>query len=747
MACSVSLRSHTCAESRASHHRYQALPRVLGKRRSSPVTLSPCHTVASPVGDRKWQIGEPRLRSEGTNPMPRERMTLLRRCKGRLGNASDGPPSRLMLSTPLLWAALGVLGSSVSACGSIGAPDTASEPGSGAGKGKPGAGSRDDDPPTSSPSGSDPDDPVSPNVKPGDPSSDDDPSSPSNPSPSLGNESGPGALPDDADPGGVDVACEVSEPGVSPLMKLSTVQYRNTVRDLLDAAGVGDVAIEVDSPLQAIPDDSLGDAFRGLDNRISLEHVQGYLDVGTAVGDAVAASSDRLQALVGDCALDSPLTDECAGDFLSRFLRLAYRRPVGDSEIDEYIDLNDSALTPAQNVRNMLVVALSSPRFVNHVEIDGTVSPDAADVLQLTSYEIASRLSYTFWQTMPDAELLKAADEGALATAEGFEEQLERVFDDPRTRQTLWQFWNEWLKLEKFTGFETSRPAFKALAEGTAIGESGHDYYGDMVQEVRDLTNLFTFDRTANLAELMTTDISVTASQDLAELYGVDPYDGGTYPTLPEGTRGGLFQRAALLVSNLEQTNPFHRGALIRRALLCDVLPQPDPNSLPPGSLDPPPQDDAQTTRERFEAKVEGNGLCEGCHGTFSDIGYVLESFDALGRHRTTERVYDQQTGEFLAELDLNTSAVARVDTDDDTPVADALDLMQRMVDSKKVESCMAQNYFRFVQRRESESGTGDECVVRDLASVLDDPDEGLAGAFARIAQYDGFFQRKVGPR
>ena len=120
----------------------------------------------------------------------------------------------------------------------------------------------------------------------------------------------------------------------------------------------------------------------------------------------------------------------------------------------------------------------------------------------------------------------------------------------------------------------------------------------------------------------------------------MQPWSGSDdYPKLPPGTRLGLLQRAGLLVANLEQTNPFHRGALIRRSVLCDALPQPDPNSLPPGSLDPPPTSTAQTTRQRFQAKVESKALCQTCHGGFSNMGYVLESFDTLGRYRTVASV------------------------------------------------------------------------------------------------------------
>jgi hypothetical protein len=529
-------------------------------------------------------------------------------------------------------------------------------------------------------------------------------------------------------------------------MKLSTRQYRNTVRDLLSAVGAGSISNDIDSLTAAIPDDSLAEGFRGLDNRTALEHVQGYFNVGRAIGDAVSKDAALLEAAAGPCVAETTLTESCANGFLDRFVRLAYRRPLVSTERSEYLALNDGLRTPAQAIRAMIIVALSSPRFVHQVEIDGTAV--AADLLQLTSYEIASRLSYTFWQTMPDAALLEAADDGSLATDAGFAAQLERVFADPRTRQTVWTFYDEWFRFEKFTGFETTRPALQALAAGESLGEPGHDHYRDMVQEVRDLTELFTFEEPRTLSDLLTTDLSVTKSADLAHLYGVSVYSGsGDYPKLPAGTRAGLLQRAALLVSNLEQTNPFHRGALIRRSVLCDPLPQPDPNSLPPGSLDPPPPSAAQTTRQRFSAKVDGKALCQACHGGFSDIGYALESFDALGRYRTSELVFDEQTGEKLAELPIDTQALAKITPDDETPVAGAADLNERLVASHKVEACMAQQYFAFAARRAPADATIDSCVVQDLATALRDPALGIGGALRRVAQYGSFFQRKVGPQ
>jgi len=557
---------------------------------------------------------------------------------------------------------------------------------------------------------------------------------------------GTGSVPPGSNPGGIELQCDATAPGATPLTKLSTREYRNTVLDLLLATGFGEVVPEVRERLTAVPDDSPGESFRALDNRISLEHVQAYFDVGVAAGDMITTEPDRMRSVAAGCGLDGTLTEDCARDFIERFTARAFRAPPTSAEVDDLLALNDGQRTPAEALRAIVIVTMSSPRFVNHVEIDGAEITGEEGLLQLSGYEIASRLSYLFWQTMPDEELFRAAEDGSLATSAGFAEQLDRVFRDDRTRETLWQFWDEWLRLEKFTGFEHTRPGFQSLAEGESIGEPGHDYYADMVEEIRDLTELFTFDRQGTVADLLATQLSVTQSPDLAGLYGVEPWSGsGEYPMLPEGTRAGLLQRAALLVSSLETTNPFHRGAFVRRHLLCDPLAQPDPNSLPPGSLDPPPFDPEATTRERFQAKVEGNATCQTCHVQFSNIGFVLESFDALGRFRTTEVVFDEQTGAQLAELPIDTSGVTRIEADDATPVADAAELNERVVASKKVEACMAKKYFSFALRRTPTSASLDGCAIDDLASALDDSEAGMAGAFKRIAQHESFFLRKVG--
>src|SRR5262245_6367560 len=538
------------------------------------------------------------------------------------------------------------------------------------------------------------------------------------------------------------------EPGITPLAKLSTLQYRNTVRDLLSASGLSAVATEIAPMLAAIPDDSTV-AFRGLDARISSDHIQGYFNVATAVANAATSTSARLTTLAGSCAGTSPLAASCLDAFLASFGKRAFRRPLDADELAEMKDVaTGTSPAPAnatEAIRNVVVMLLMSPRFANHLELAGTPISGREDYLALDPYEIASRLSYTFWQTLPDDALLAAAADGSLGTDAGFNTQLDRVFADPRTRDTIWQFWNEWMRFESFTGFSSDRPGFMALAAGENVGVAGHDHWGDMVREIQDLTNLYTWTQSGTLGDLLTSDLSVTKSADLAHLYGVPAWSGsGDYPRFTDGSHVGVLQRAALLADSLETTNPFHRGAFLRRSILCDALPRPDANSLPPGSLDPPPPSTAMTTRQRYQAKVEGNGLCQTCHGSFSNLGYVMEAYDSLGRFRTMEKVFDEQTGALLATLPIDTSAVPQVIIGDMRPVSGPAELNQRVIESGKVEACLSANYFRYALRRDPTRDSGDACAYEAMRVSLASGGA-LAAAFRGLATSTGFRQHKVG--
>jgi hypothetical protein len=181
----------------------------------------------------------------------------------------------------------------------------------------------------------------------------------------------------------------------------------------------------------------------------------------------------------------------------------------------------------------------------------------------------------------------------------------------------------------------------------------------------------------------------------------------------------------------------------VRKRLLCGAVPSPDPNMLPPGSLEAPKLDPMSTTRQRFEGKMLPE--CRGCHGQFNDIGYVLEAYDSVGRYRTTEKIFDSKGAVLPNELPIDLKGVPKIDLADERPVNGPAELVQRIVESKSVDACMSKNFFEYALRRAQVDGTGDACAVEELVTELRKPGVSLGDVYKRLALQASFRLRKVG--
>jgi hypothetical protein len=514
--------------------------------------------------------------------------------------------------------------------------------------------------------------------------------------------------------GGDDDSTELDcESSVSPLRRLSEAQYSNTLRDLFAPAGV-DVEASAASDLARIPVDDPGSTFGILDVRVSELHVRAYYRLADRLASIVVNDVEVLSALAGDCALESSPTATCIDDFLDDFGLRTHRRPLTSEERTHYHELATQAEDGVDSFRTLVFSLLLSPQFLYHVEVEG---PGDDDRFEVGAYELASRLSFHFWQTMPDDELLAAAASGSLLSEDGYLEQLDRVFEDPRTMATVDRFYDEWLHLGWLTTFPNT-PAFATFAEGTSVGEAGADHLAAAWEEIHALTRYFTFEQEGTLSDILLTDLSFTSSPHLAALYGVEPWDGlSDPPRMPAGERAGILTRTALLVSGTHETDPVHRGATVRRRILCDSLPSPDPAALPPGALDAPPVTEHQTTRERYEEKTS-DPVCAACHSLINPAGFVLERYDGLGRHRSEETVIDRTTGEVIATLPIDSSARPAL-SGNDTVISSGPELSQEVVASGKAEACFARQYFRATFGREET--LEDRCAIDRVETVLQD--------------------------
>ena len=527
---------------------------------------------------------------------------------------------------------------------------------------------------------------------------------------------------DDDDDGPAAELCDPTIlPSAAPMRRLTKRQYVNSLFDL--TAGVlGDedqaaaVLDDLSIWLSVVPDDDQS-TFRRLDQTLSQEHIDGWYHVGRHVGGALTESDARLEALAGACATDAdPDNDvDCVRDFVAGFGRRAFRRPLSDEELDFYSrDATGSTEDVApESFAERVAVMLMVPDFVYLIEDDNPEDGDG--VYPLSSFEIASRLAFHFWQSLPDEELLAAAEDGSLDTPEGYEAQVERLFEDERTKRTLDQFTAEWLRLEEVPALDVliGTPAFDAFAGDDVPSAELRDA---MVTEVADVMRWFVYEQEGSLAEVLTSNVAVAQSEELAAIYGMSAWDGASEPgTLPED-RGGLITRAAFVVSGSPVTHPVLKGERIRTRLLCDTIPPPPADIPPPPALDP-----VSTIREQLELLTEREGTsCLACHATINPLGYVTENYDGLGRLRTHEQVYDLSTGDKLGELPVDTEAVPRVLGNDDRVAQDGADLSQFIAKSGKAEPCLSRQYFRFAYGRE-EDPQADACAIASLQAALED--------------------------
>jgi hypothetical protein len=528
-------------------------------------------------------------------------------------------------------------------------------------------------------------------------------------------------------------------PSVSPLKRLSVLQYQNTLRDLFGSAF--DVSTTAAAEIARLPVDD-ATLFTIMDSRLSDQHVRGYFRVADKVATTVSTTDATLTAVAGKCALDAKPAATCVDAFLSDFGSRALRRPLTQEEKTAYAALNDGTRSGRDLFRGLLFVLLQAPSFAYHVELDGNAVGADDNDYKLDAYGLASRLSYHFWQTMPDKDLFAAAADGSLLTDDGYAAQVNRLFSDPRTRDAIAIFYKEWWHIGWLNEFPDT-PGLQTLAKGTTIFQMGADHLQAMTDEIRALTEHFTFATPGTYKDLLVTDLSFTRSPNLASLYGVQPWDGtSAYPHMPAGERSGILTRGSFLVNDNYETHPIHRGVTIKRRFLCQEIEPPDPSTLPPGSLVPPPISPDTTTRQRYENKTSP-ALCNACHGTFNPMGFVLERYDAFGRYRTEEQVIDEATGNVLATLPVDSSATPKIVPGDNRVISTGPELSEVVASAtSEIEPCFARQYFRFTYGR-TEDGN-DSCALEGVRSALTGSSGNLANALRAIALEAGFKTRRA---
>ncbi len=408
--------------------------------------------------------------------------------------------------------------------------------------------------------------------------------------------------------------CSQPRPGRVTLRRLNRAEYNNTIRDL--------VGIDF-RPADDFPSDDVGEGFDNIGDVLSIPPL--LLEKYLAAAEAVVS-----QALEDDTGKSYLLSagddwDETAvvRQNLALFASRAYRRPATDDELDRLLGLikyvRGRGGSPQQAYRAALHAILSSPHFVFLVEQGPEKSLDG--VQELNDYQLATRLSYFLWSSMPDKALFELAEKGSLRDRRVLEAQVLRMLADEKSAALVENFAGQWLQLRDLRNLHPDREKFPDFDDElrTAMLRETQVFFEAIMREDR------------SVLEILGADFTFVNGR-LARHYGMDGIEGDEFQRVSlSGRRRGVLTHASilLLTSNPTRTSPVKRGKWIMENIL-GVPPPPPPEGVE--EL----EEDAEvlgSMRERLE-QHRTNESCAVCHRRMDPIGFGLENFDAIGAWR-----------------------------------------------------------------------------------------------------------------
>ena len=353
-------------------------------------------------------------------------------------------------------------------------------------------------------------------------------------------------------------------PGKTLPRRLSNDEYSNTVADLLRVQLVGGVSFPPEERALGFNNNA-----RAL--QATPLHAERYMYAAEAAAELVVERIDDYLA----CYSGEPV-DACVERFLTDMGGRAWRRPLTPVELDALMKLyrtqaEENGGIPDAGIRTAITALLQSPSFLYRIEV-GIPIDGEVDLFALNSYEIASRLSYFLWRTMPDADLFTAAETGTLLTEDGLAAQVDRMLAHPKARAGFWQFFAQWLHLEDVEKLVKDPRYYPDFDEVVAAR---------MKDDARAFIEDAVWSDEGSMRALFAREFTVVGDPDSV-------------------ARVGVLSQPALLAatSKPNMTSPIHRGIFVREQLLCTALPPPPPDLM----VVAPDPDPNLTTRQLFEA-------------------------------------------------------------------------------------------------------------------------------------------------
>jgi len=506
----------------------------------------------------------------------------------------------------------------------------------------------------------------------------------------AGGNTGPGEVTDpgkpkppvgpEGKPGAGALSDKDTVPGPAPIRRLTRLEFDNTLRDLLG------ITTSISKAAALTPDFESGTSGFLRGSTITAgDDARLMMTAGASVAEQV---SGKLPSLLPCSPLPTSTSDQdaCVGKFITQFGKRAYRRPLTPRETElmqTFYRTQRSAEVGAsfeQAVSALVGSIIQAPQFLYRWELGNNVPTKDGSLIKYNGYELASKLSYLLWSTMPDDKLFEAADNDALSTPEQIAIQAKRMLADERAKDGLSNFHAQWAE----------------IADLVQIPKDGSikDYSPEIAQAMIDETSAFVSSTLlgsgpGTLEALLTSNRTVADSR-LAKLYGATAT--GTTPqpiNLDPKQRAGIFTHLAFLSAKADtgDSHPVKRGDTFLRRAFCVEFKVPD--NVPPVADAMP---GGATTRERFA--IHAQMPCASCHVLIDPIGFAFEGYDAIGVFRTTE-----QGKKVDSSGEVSTPGGANLKFND------AVELMSQVSKLSEVQDCVTTQWMRYMLGRKEVMG------------------------------------------
>ncbi|HEY2901146.1 MAG TPA: DUF1592 domain-containing protein, partial [Polyangia bacterium] len=447
-----------------------------------------------------------------------------------------------------------------------------------------------------------------------------------------------------------------------------------------------------------------------------------HLEMYEAAAEALATDAlgpQRAKNLTCDLVA---MGDACVKQTVTALAKRAYRRPVTDAEITDLTNLAAVAKMNGDDAETGLKLAIElmliSPNFIFRVELDP--DPTSLTPHPLNEYELASRLSYFLWSSMPDDQLFAAADAGNLHTLSVLQSQIARMMKDDKANALVDNFSGQWL----FTrGLQDVAP------DATEFPMFDPPLKDAMTQETQLLFRDIAFGG-VSADKLLNADFTYLNDR-LATHYGLPLPGSATMKKVSvAGTpRGGLLSQGSILTvtSHADRTSPVNRGKAILTQILCATVPPP-PQGV---KTDLPSMMVGTTTRQLLESH-RSNPTCAACHALMDPLGFGLENFDAVGAYRTTENGAPiDATGQYADAAKSNFSG--------------AHELSALVAKDDRFAPCVAKQLYTYGLGREPVAGSGamDPSTIDVLAYNFAKSGYQFATLLQQFISSDTFLKRR----